>query len=109
MAVCLHAVKNAYVESFPDEMWAKSETHLMKLIDEEKMIENFLPMLKNIYNPLLLINGFYDPSCSENQIIYIKENIKNARQVLFKNSGHFPRIEEPKKYTQCVIGFLISQ
>ncbi len=102
-------VKNTYVEVIPDEMWAKSETHLMKLIDEEKMIENFLPMLKDISNPLLLINGLYDPSCSENQIIYIKENVKNVRQVLFKNSGHFPRIEEPAKYTQCVINFLINQ
>lgn len=102
-------VKNTYVEVIPDEMWAKSETHLMKLIDEEKMIENFLPMLKDISNPLLLINGLYDLSCSENQIIYIKENVKNVRQVLFKNSGHFPRIEEPAKYTQCVINFLINQ
>lgn len=101
--------KLVYTEEFPDEMWAKSETHLMKLIDEEKMIENFLPMLKNIHKPLLLINGRYDPACSENQIRYIKENTENARQVIFENSGHFPRIEEPKKYTQCVIDFLDNQ
>ena len=101
--------KNVYTEVFSDEMWAKSEIHLMKLIDEEKIIENFLPMLKNIHNPLLLINGRYDPACSENQIRYIKENIENVRQVLFENSGHFPRIEEPAKYTQCVIDFLFNQ
>lgn len=101
--------KNAYAEAIPDEMWAKSETHMMKLIEEEKMIENFLPMLKDIRKPLLLINGLYDPACSENQIRYIKENIGNARQVLFENSGHFPRIEEPAKYTQCVIEFLMDQ
>ena len=101
--------KNAYAEAIPNEMWAKSETHMMKLIEEEKMIENFLPMLKDIRNPLLLINGLYDPACSENQIRYIKENIENARQVLFENSGHFPRIEEPAKYTQCVIEFLMDQ
>ena len=100
--------KNVYTEEIPDEMWAKSETHLMKLIDEEKMIGNFLPMLKNIYKPLLLINGRYDPACSENQIRYIKENIENAKQVIFENSGHFPRIEEPAKYTQCVIDFLVN-
>lgn len=101
--------KNVYTEAIPDEMWAKSETHLMKLIDEEKIIENFLPMLKNIRIPLLLINGRYDPACSENQIRYIKENIENVKQVLFENSGHFPRIEEPAKYTQCVIDFLFNQ
>jgi len=54
---------------------------------------------------LLLINGLYDPACSENQIRYIKENIIDVKQVLFENSGHFPRIEEPAKYTQCVIDF----
>lgn len=102
-------VKNAYTEAVPDEMWAKSDTHLTKLIDEEKMIENFLPMLKDIHKPLLLINGLYDPACSENQIKYIKENIENVRQVIFENSGHFPRIEEPAKYTQCVIDFLVNQ
>ena len=73
------------------------------------MIENFLPMLKNIHKPLLLINGRYDPACSENQIRYIKENIENAKQVIFENSGHFPRIEEPAKYTQCVSDFLVNQ
>lgn len=101
--------KKVYTEEIPDEMWAKSETHLMKLIDDGKIIENFLPMLKNIHKPMLLINGRYDPACSENQIRYIKENIENARQVLFENSGHFPRIEEPAKYTQCVIDFLVDQ
>ena len=101
--------KKVYTEDIPNEMWAKSETHLMKLIDEGKMIENFLPMLKNIHKPLLLINGRYDPACSENQIRYIKENIENVRQVLFENSGHFPRIEEPEKYTQCVTDFLADQ
>lgn len=99
--------ENVYTQELPEEMWTKSETHLTKLIDEGKMIENFLPMLKKIRSPLLLINGRYDPVCSENQIRYIKENI-NARQIIFENSGHFPRIEEPAKYTQCVIDFLLN-
>ena len=52
--------KNVYTEAIPDEMWAKSETHLMKLIDEEKIIENyklFLNSLKEIENFSLLSEG----------------------------------------------------
>ncbi|MCH5286358.1 MAG: alpha/beta hydrolase [Christensenellaceae bacterium] len=98
--------KVAYTESFPEEMWRRSQTHLEKLIGEGKMLESFLPMLKEISAPILLVNGLYDPACSDSQIRYIREHIPNARQVLFENSGHFPRIEEAAKYTQCVLDFL---
>lgn len=100
--------KYTYSETITNEMWAKSETHLTKLLDEGKMFENFLPILNDLHKPLMLINGLYDPACSKNQIRYIKENVVTAKQVLFENSGHFPRIEEAAKYTQCVTDFLMG-
>ena len=27
----------------------------------------------------------------------------SPKQALFENSGHFPRIEEPARYTQCAL------
>ena len=101
--------EKVYTEKIPDEMWMKSEAHLTKLIEDGKIIENFLPMLKDIPKPLMLIKGRYDPACSEEQVRYIKENIKNARLVMFENSGHFPRIEEAEKYTRCVEDFLTDR
>ena len=113
--VYLHGVSyEEYAQTFssadpiPAEMWARSETHLMKLIDDGKLIDHFLPMLKELPHPLLLIHGRYDPACSQHQVRYIAKNILGARQVLFENSGHFPRIEEPAGYTQCVLDFLTS-
>ena len=100
-----------------DEMWSKGEQHLMKLLETQPasngslqkrvlMTDNFLPMLPKITAPMLLINGMYDPVCTKNQIEYIMNNVRNVTQAIFENSGHFPRIEEAKKYTNTIWSFL---
>ena len=100
-----------------DEMWAKGERHLMKLLETQpmsdgslqkrvQMTDNFLPMLTKVTAPTLLINGKYDPACTKNQIEYIMNNTQNVTQVIFEDSGHFPRLEEAQKYTNTVLEFL---
>lgn len=100
-----------------DEMWSKGERHLMKLLETQPqtndslqkrvlMTDNFLPMLSKITTPMLLINGKYDPACTKNQIEYIMNNTQNVTQAIFEESGHFPRIEEAKKYTNTILRFL---
>ena len=100
-----------------DEMWSKGERHLMKLLEPPptpagssqkrvQMTDNLLPMLPKIAAPMLLINGKYDPACTEYQIEYIMSHAQNVTQAVFENSGHFPRIEEAKKYTNTVLSFL---
>ena len=100
-----------------DEMWPKGERHWMKLLETQPMpdgtlrkrvmmTDNFLPMLPKITAPILLINGKHDPACTKNQIEYILGNAQNAAQAVFEDSGHFPRIEEAKKYTNTVWSFL---
>lgn len=90
-----------------DEMWAKGERHLMKLLEAQPMpncslqkrvlmTDNFLPMLPKITAPMLLINGKYDPACTKNQIEYIMNNAQHVAQAIFEDSGHFPRLEEAK-------------
>lgn len=98
---CCHA------EQITDEQWGKAERHLMCLIEEGTMLENYLPVLKSLHKPVLLMNGRYDPACSRAQIDYVINEVDGAQQVWFENSGHFPRLEEPEKYTQCVLGFLM--
>lgn len=103
-----------------DEMWSKGERHLMKLLETQPvpdgslqkrvmMTDNFLPMLPKISAPILLINGKYDPACTKNQIEYIMSNAQDVTQAIFENSGHFPRLEEAKKYTDTVLRFLVDQ
>lgn len=98
--------KSLCAEGITEDIWARGEQHLMKLIDDGKMFENFLPMLKAVNKPILLLNGKYDPSCSKNQIDYILKNVNEIKQVVFENSGHFPRIEEAEKYTDYVLNFI---
>ena len=100
-----------------DEMWSKGERHMMKLLETQPapdgssrkrvmMTDNFLPMLPKITAPILLINGKYDPACTKNQIEYILDNAQNVTQAVFEHSGHFPRLEEAKKYTNTIWSFL---
>ena len=93
-------------DPIPADMWARANTHLTKLIDDGKLIGHYLPMLKELPQPLLLIHGRHDPACSQHQVRYIAENIQGAKEVVFENSGHFPRIEESTRYTRCVLDFL---
>lgn len=100
-----------------DEMWAKGEQHLTKLLEARpapdgsppskvRMTDNLLPMLPKISAPMLLINGAYDPACSRHQIQSIMSRAPKVTQAVFENSGHFPRLEEAEKYTDTVLAFL---
>lgn len=100
-----------------DEMWAKGERHLMKLLEVPptsngspqkgvRMTDNLLPVIPTIAHPMLLINGKYDPACTKYQIEYMMNHAQNMTQAVFENSGHFPRIEEAEKYTNTVWSFL---
>ena len=100
-----------------DEMWSKGERHLKKLLETQPMPEdssqkrtlmtdNLLPLIPKITAPMLLINGRYDPACTKSQIAYIMNHAKDVTQAIFEDSGHFPRIEEAKKYTDTVWNFL---
>ena len=101
-----------------DELWSKGERHLKKLLETQPaqagsmqkrvlMTDNLLPVIPTISAPMLLINGKHDPVCTKNQIEYIMNNAQNVTQVVFEDSGHFPRIEEATKYTNAVWSFLI--
>ena len=67
-----------------------------------QITDSFLPILTKITAPMLLISGKYDPVCTKNQIEYIMNNAQNVTLAIFEDSGHFPRIEEAKKYTNTI-------
>ena len=70
------------------------------------MTDNLLPLIPKITAPMMLINGRYDHACTKSQIAYIMNHAKDVTQAIFEDSGHFPRIEEAKKYTDTVWNFL---
>ena len=98
-----------------DEMWSKGERHLKKLLETPAagsaqkrvlMTDDLLPLIPKIAAPMLLINGKYDPACTKHQIEYIMNGAQDVTQVVFEDSGHFPRLEEAEKYTNTVLSFL---
>ncbi len=100
-----------------DEMWAKGERHLKKLLEtgpaqedapgkRVTMLDNFLLLAQEIALPILLLNGKYDPACTKYQTDYLLNRGRNVTREVFENSGHFPRTEEPEKYTRAVLSFL---
>lgn len=110
----LHGISyQQYCESYStdgitDDMWQKSNLHFEKLVEDGKMFDNFLPLLKENVQPALLLCGKYDPACGMEQLKYFQENAPAGTVRIFENSGHFPRIEEPERYTQAVSEFIDS-
>ena len=110
----LHGISyEAYAASFStagitNDMWAKSEMHLSKLLKDRAIVDDYLPVLKGLRKPVLLLKGKYDPCCSDRQTQYVK-GLPNATVVEFHNSGHFPRIEETEKYIETILKFFGNQ
>lgn len=50
----------------------------------------------------------YDPICCAEQTRVFRDVTPNGKIVNFDNSGHFPRIEEPEKYTDEVLKFILE-
>ncbi len=66
---------------------------------------NFYPKLSNIKVPVLIIHGSCDivvPEADQKT----KESLPNATIITFENSGHFPFIEENKRFNKTVKKFL---
>lgn len=93
-------------QEIPDGCWNKSNIHLQKLFDAGELMDDYLPFLKEIMCPSLLLVGKYDPACGKDQRDYFENNSPKGKIVRFENSGHFARIEEPEAYTQAITTFM---
>ncbi|WP_422657569.1 alpha/beta fold hydrolase [Paenibacillus sp. EC2-1] len=91
-----------------NDMWNKNKIHNEKLQDEGKFFENQMPELSALTHPTMLITGSYDPVCCSDQQHAYLSNIRNGKVVEFKHSAHFPRLEEPNRYTNEVLNFIFS-
>lgn len=91
-----------------EEQWGRSRTHGGRLQEEGKFFESLLPLLAQVRQPSLLLSGKYDPICCEEQTRVFRDVTPNGKIVIFENSGHFPRIEEPDQYTDEVLKFILA-
>lgn len=91
-----------------NELWNQNIIHNQKLQDEGLFLENLIPRLSGISQPTILITGAYDPvCCSEQQDGYL-QNIQIGKVIKFERSAHFPRLEEPEKYTKEISNFILE-
>lgn len=67
---------------------------------------NFIPQLKKIKCPTLVLGGKHDWVCSPRQSKIIAENIKGATLKIFPKCGHAMTYDAKGKYLKAVSGFL---
>ncbi len=97
---------NFMPQEIPADGWKKGNTHIQKLFDAGEILKDYRPLLKKIKCPSLLLEGKYDPACGEDQRDYFLNNSPKGKVVIFENSGHFARIEEPEAYTGAIVDFM---
>ena len=71
---------------------------------QEQMLAtyNMLPHLHKISCPTLVLVGRHDIICPPSQAQLMLERMPQAGLEVFEHSGHFPWIEEPKRFSQTI-------
>ncbi len=67
---------------------------------------NFIPQLKKIHCPTLILAGEKDWICSPEQSKRIAKEIPHSKLHILKNCGHAMGVDAPKKYLELVSRFL---
>nr|WP_240951729.1 alpha/beta hydrolase [Bacillus sp. RO2] len=92
----------------PSELWGRSQKYTQKLEEEGMMFESQLPLIPLVNQPSLLLHGEFDPVLCEHQKKYFIENAPASKTVVFEHNAHFPRLEEPQKYRDEVVNFVLE-
>ncbi|QTN00304.1 alpha/beta fold hydrolase [Sediminibacillus dalangtanensis] len=90
----------------PPENWERAANHQQKLYQEGKVFESLSPQLDSITCPMLLMKGKYDWVTSKEQMAAFTNGQSNRKLAIFKQSGHFPRFEEPALYASVIREFI---
>lgn len=86
--------------------WQKFIRHTQKLMQKGDFYNNYLPCLKDIKVPSLLLVGKYDLTCGKDQQDYFRKYSNNGVIIEFQNSAHLSWIQEPQAYTTAIMDFL---
>lgn len=86
--------------------WGKFVVHTQKLLEQGDFYNDYLPNLKDIKVPSLLLVGKYDLTCGKEQQDYFCKYSSNGSFVEFQESSHLAWMQEPQAYTKTIIDFL---
>jgi proline iminopeptidase len=84
-------------------MWGPNEFYCVGTI----RYWNVVDQLHKISVPTLITNGRYDEVTPKSGEV-LHQGIKDSKFLIFENSSHSPRLEEPEKYFDTYRGFLAS-
>ena len=86
-----------------EECWGKFVDFRKKLFDSEDFYVDYLPYLKDITKPQLLIVGEYDMTCGKFEQKWFADNAPNSSTKILSDCAHLTWFEQPEKYTDIII------
>ena len=99
-------VKDAIFDSsITDEDWKKGIEQQNRIFDEEEIYKNYMPFLKQITIPSLLIVGEYDPICCEIQQKAFMD-APNHSMAVIKNAGHSLYVDHADDFVHEINQFM---
>ena len=102
---------NDYIEAHisdpmvPEECWGRFVGFRKKIFDSDDFYADYLPYLKDISKPQLLIVGEYDMTCGKFEQKCFADSAPNGRTVIIPGSAHLTWFEQPEKYTEIIKAF----
>ncbi len=98
--ISTHISKPAVTE----DCWRKYVDFRKKIYDSEDYYVDYLPYLKDIAKPQLLIVGEYDMTCGKYEQKWFADNAPAGSTVILQDSAHLTWFEQPEKYTEIIVG-----
>jgi pimeloyl-ACP methyl ester carboxylesterase len=92
--------------SAPPDDEQKSIIHRQKLRECGVIYNDFYQYLRKIDKPSILLMGYYDPLNGVYERSCFLSNAPNGIVFEFKNSCHFPHLEEPQAFTDAIVDFM---
>ena len=91
--------------STTEEDWKKGIEQQKRIFDEDEIYKNYLPYIRHLHIPSLLIVGDHDPICSDVQQKTFLENSNNTLAVI-KNAGHSLYSENADEFVEVLKDYL---
>ncbi len=88
-----------------EDCWGKFIDFRKKIFDSEDFYADYLPYLKDIEKPQLLIVGEYDMTCGKFERKRFADDAPNGSTVTLRDCAHLTWFEQPEKYTDVVERF----
>lgn len=90
------------------ECWGRFAAFRKKIFESDDFYGEYLPYLKDINKPQLLIVGEYDMTCGKYEQDYFNKNTRAGKLEMLMNSAHLSWFEKPEEYTEIISKFVLN-